>query len=160
MRQLLHACWPLMAVLAFTAFLALQIPRKALFFAPVETPRVEPFASFVVFDPATAATVMQKVRMSWQMRGQGDGALTEVPLGVLDQIAEVPPPEPLALPPAFFVAPGVPSVAPRATDALLPPTLAVPREARAWPPPEDVNGPRLLRERLLALPESLRVQDE
>ena len=32
MRRLFHACWPTVAVVALTALLALQIPRKALFF--------------------------------------------------------------------------------------------------------------------------------
>ena len=47
MSRLVRDCWPLVAVVALTAILALQIPRKAIFFTPVPVAASEPFASFV-----------------------------------------------------------------------------------------------------------------
>ena len=102
MRRILHACWPLAAVVAFTAALALQIPRKALFFRAVALERPAPFASFTEFGAAEYAAIMQKVRMSWQMRSHGAGALAESQIGVLDLGEESQPPEPLELPGSFF----------------------------------------------------------
>lgn len=156
MRQFLHAVWPLVAVIAFTAALALQIPRKALFFRPVAPVPVSTFASFVDFDEKAYAKVMQQVRMSWQMRSQGS-ARTESPLAVLDLAEEPPRPEPLALPPSFFA--GQSAVAPRldGTRALLrPPSLAAPREDVVLTPPDDAEERKRLRESLLALPPSLQ----
>ncbi|MCQ2393176.1 MAG: hypothetical protein MJ249_02720 [Kiritimatiellae bacterium] len=159
MRQLLHACWPLVAVVAFTCVLALQIPRKALFFRPVEVPQTVPYASFVEFDAATYQALMQKVRMSWQMRAQGSGARTEIPLGVLDRVETPPMPEPLALPKSFFAVPRASELS-VARASLRPPTLAHPPEDVELPPPVDVDAANQLRERLLALPASLQTPDE
>ena len=96
MRRILHACWPLAAVVMFTVALALQIPRKALFFRPVKLERSVPYASFVEFGESEYAAIMQKVRMSWQVRSHGAGAYAESPIGALDPDDE-PPPAPLDL---------------------------------------------------------------
>jgi len=161
MRQLLHAVWPLMAVIAFTAALALQIPRKALFFQPAMTLSEPAFASFVEFDQAAYAKVMQQVRMSWQMRSKGGAARTESPLAVLDMAEESPPrPESMALPDSFFAGRG--RSAPRidaAQSALRPPTLAAPRETLSLAAPDDAEERRQLRTRLLELPPSLQNPD-
>lgn len=156
MRQLLHACWPLVAVVAFTCVLALQIPRKALFFRPAAPTSAPTFAAFVEFDSKAYAKVMQQVRMSWQMRSQGS-ARTESPLAVLDLAEETPSPVPMELPSAFFS--GRAAAAPRSDGAevsLRPPTLAPPREGTVLAPPDDTEERRRLREGLLALPPSLQ----
>ena len=158
MRQLLHACWPLMAVMAFTAVLALQIPRKALFFKPAPTVPATPFASFVEFDGAAYSSLMQKVRMSWQMRTQGTGLRTESPLGVLDLVQTPARPEPLALPAAFFEARPV-AARPAARVPLLPPTLASAVGGSVQMPADD-RAARRLRERLLAIPASIHFETE
>ncbi len=143
-----------MAVVAFTAVLALQIPRKALFFRPKAPHPVEAFAAFVEFDAATYATVMQQVRMSWQMRAEGTGTLSESPLAILDLVETPPEPAPLALAPDFFT-PYRAAPAARARVPLKPPTLALAREEKVLAPPEEGDEARRLRERLLALPPSV-----
>lgn len=155
MRRILHACWPLAAVVAFTAALALQIPRKALFFRAVAQERPAPFASFTEFGAAEYAAIMQKVRMSWQMRSHGAGALAESQIGVLDLGEESQPPEPLELPGSFFAhhaleQPAAPSV------PLSPPSLAPAEELPQLAPPDDTAEALRLRDQLLVLPESLR----
>lgn len=155
MRRFLHACWPLAAVVAFTAALALQIPRKALFFRPVALERTAPFASFREFSAAEYAAIMQKVRMSWQMRSHGAGAHAESQIGVLDMGEDSPPPEPLELPGSFFARraieqPAAPSV------SLAPPSLA-PAVELPQLVPQDVatEAARRFRDQLLVLPASL-----
>ena len=50
MTRFLHAWWPVAAVVAFTAMLVLQIPRRALFFSPRSVKSPEPFVSIVALD--------------------------------------------------------------------------------------------------------------
>lgn len=159
MRQLLHACWPLMAVVTFTGVLAFQIPSKALFFRPVSVPKTKPYVSFVEFDAATYQDVMQKVRMSWQVRRQSTGTQTEIPLEVLARVETQPEIEPLALPASFFTAPRL-AETPRVRASLLPPSLAQLPESEELPPPVDVDRANQIREQLLVLPASLQPAKE
>lgn len=159
MRSFLHACWPLAAVVVFTAAMALQIPRKALFFRPAVFERPAPYASFVEFEASEYAAIMQKVRMSWQMRSHGAGAHAESPIGVLDVVDVQRSPEPLEMPTDFFARrplaqPSAPLV------PLAPPSLAVACELPQLAAPDDSREAGRVRERLLALPESLRAVAE
>ena len=92
MRGLLRELWPLFAVVALTTVLALQIPRKALFFAPVPPRRQAPFASFATYGPQAYAQLVQKVRMSWQLRAQGFDATAASRVDELDLVEDYPPP--------------------------------------------------------------------
>ncbi len=156
MNRLLHESWPLVAVVALTTILALQIPRKALLFEPVAARPPEPFASFVVYDAAAYESVVQKVRMSWQMRGAA-GPAFESRVDAFDFAEDAPPRPALGLPRAFTV-PWASAPPPPARAALLPPSLAdraplVPVPA----PPDDAAEAHQVREDLLALPATLRV---
>ena len=155
MNRLLHESWPLVAVVALTTILALQIPRKALFFEPVAARPPEPFASFVVYDAAAYESVVQKVRMSWQMRGAA-GPAFESRVDAFDFAEDAPPRPALGLPRAFTV-PWTSAPPPPARASLLPPSLAdraplVPVPA----PPDDAAEAHQVREDLLALPDTLR----
>ena len=157
MRRLFHACWPTVAVVALTALLALQIPRKALFFRAVAPRRTEPFASFVEFDGKTYANLMQKVRMSWQMR-QGSAGRAEGLLVIPDLKDAPPPPAPLGLPGAFRANwRPAPSAPPRPT--LAPPSLAAAELPAIVQDDEAAGEAARLRERLLALPASVAEED-
>ena len=156
MRRLLHEFWPLAAVVALTVVLALQIPRKALFFAPAPVHGVTPFASFVEYAPDVYDRLVQRVRMSWQVRAQGidpgAGARVDEPGGE----EEIPLPAELALPDAFLAA--SPAALPvTATVPLRPPSVA-----DAVPPapvpvaPDDTAEARALRADLVRLPLSLQ----
>jgi len=112
MRRFLHAWWPVAAVVLFTTVLVLQIPRKALFFKPVNFESTEPFVSFVSFGDEEYAQLVRNIRMSWQMRPiHGDTADSSA--DTLDFTESLPPPEYLPLrnlseatpPPAFKVKP-------------------------------------------------------
>ena len=154
MKRLLHENWPLVAVVALATILALQIPRKALFFEPVAARPPEPFASFVVYDAAAYEAVVQKVRMSWQMRGAARPAF-ESRVDALDLSEDAAPRPPLGLPRAFSV-PWTSDPPPPARASLLPPSLAdraplVPVSA----PPDDTAEARRIRADLLALPAAL-----
>lgn len=154
MNRLLHELWPLGAVVALTVLLALQIPRKALFFAPVAARAPEPFAAFVSYDAAAYEAVMQKVRMSWQL-GARTGPGVESRVDAFDVPEEPPPPEPLPLPRAFAV-PWTSPLPPPEPVALLPPSRAdAAPPAPVAAPPDDADE-RRLRAELLALPASLR----
>lgn len=158
MRRILHACWPLAAVVMFTVALALQIPRKALFFRPVKLERSVPYASFVEFGESEYAAIMQKVRMSWQVRSHGAGAYAESPIGALDPDDE-PPPAPLEMPKSFFARrPLAPPPAPRVS--LAPPTRASAHELPQLAAPDESVEARRRRDELLVLPESLRAAGE
>lgn len=157
MKRLLHESWPLAAVVALTTILALQIPRKALFFEPVAARPPDPFASFVVYDAAAYEAVVQKVRMSWQMRGAA-GPAFESRVDAFDFAEDAPPRPPLGLPRAFSV-PWTSDPQPPARVPLLPPSLAdraplVPVPA----PPDDTAEAHQIRADLLALPAALRAE--
>lgn len=158
MRRILHACWPLAAVVAFTASLALQIPRKALFFRPAELARAAPHASFVEFDASEYAAIVQKVRMSWQMRSHGAGAYAESPIAALEP-GDEPPPGPLEMPESFMER--VPLAPPRAPRvSLAPPTRASARELPQLAAPDESAEAGRRRDELLALPDSLRAAED
>lgn len=157
MSRLLHEGWPLAAVVALTTLLALQIPRKALFFEPAPARAPEPFASFVAYDAAAYEAVVQKVRMSWQLRAR-TGPAFESRVDAFDFTEDAPPPPPMALPRAFSV-PWAAPVPPPARAALLPPSRADRAPlAPVAAPPEDGEA-RRLRADLLALPDALRGED-
>ncbi len=158
MRRLLLRAWPLMAVVALATTLTLQIPRKALFFKPVERVSSRPFASFVSYDAAAYASVVQKARMSWQVRG-ARGRTFESHVDAFDLAEDLPPPKALRLPEEFLNA-RAPGAADGVPVPLLPPSVAdvsalVPVDA----PPEEGGDVRGSRADLLALPESLQSTD-
>ncbi len=155
MRRLFLKAWPLMAVVALSTTLALQIPRKALLFEPVAIVSPRPFASFVAYDAAAYEAVVQKARMSWQVRG-ARGRTFESHVDAFDFVEELPPLRPLGLPAEFARArpPGTVAAIP---VPLLPPSVAdtsalVPV---ATPPADDGEACRI-RADLLELPESLQ----
>ena len=122
MSRFLHAWWPVAAVVLFTTVLVLQIPRKALFFKPVNFESSEPFVSFVSFGDEEYAQLVRNIRMAWQMRPiHGDTADSSA--DTLDFTESLPPPEYLPLrnvsetapPPAFKVRP----------SSLMPPSLGL-----------------------------------
>ena len=147
MRRFLHAWWPVAAVVLFTAVLVLQIPRKALFFKPVDFESAEPFVSFVSFNDGEYAQLVRSIRMAWQMRpAHGDAADSSA--DTLDFTESLPPPEYLpfrnvsktASPPEFALRP----------SALMPPTLGLevpPVRPSAATPERDPE--------LLTIPEEL-----
>ena len=155
MKDLLHESWPLVAVVALTVVLALQIPRRALFFTPVPVRAAKPYASFVSYDRDAYARLEQRVRMSWQVRAQGvdPGAGSHLDEFGLDE--DMPPPAEMPLP-GDFVSRGT-SVATKAVPApLLPPSVAETAALRpVSEPPDDDADARALRRELLELPQSL-----
>lgn len=157
MRGLLRELWPLFAVVALTTVLALQIPRKALFFAPVPPRRQAPFASFATYGPQAYAQLVQKVRMSWQLRAQGFDATAASRVDELDLVEDYPPPPELGLPAGFARRPPAVSAAP-ASAPLLPPSVAdaAPPRPVARPPDDGDEVRTLLRRELLEIPESLK----
>lgn len=155
MRRIIHDCWPLAAVFALTTILALQIPRRAIFFAPVPVAPPTSFASFVTYDAATYELIMQKVRMSWQMRNATESTF-ESRGDALDFVGDEPRLSPLGLPPEFSVRRTFESIVPPPVP-LLPPSVAdrsalVPVAV----PPDDGQETRDLRADLLSIPESLQ----
>jgi len=155
MRRFFHDSWPLAAVVALTTILALQIPRKAIFFSPVPVSTTKPFASFVTYDAEAYESLIQKVRMSWQMRGAAE-TMSESRVDALDFTEDVPEYRPLDLPPEFSAARSAEpmTVAP---VPLLPPSMAdrsplVPLDR----PVDDRVEAKALRTDLLTLPESLQ----
>lgn len=155
MSRLIRDCWPLVAVVALTAILALQIPRKAIFFTPVPVVESEPFASFVAYDAETYESVLQRVRMSWQIRTAAENPY-ESRVDALDLGEEDLRFPPLGLP-AEFSAQRMAEPISVSRAPLLPPSLAnrsalVPVAA----PPDDHVELRALRADLLSLPESLQ----
>ena len=126
MRRFLHAWWPVAAVVLFTTVLVLQIPRKALFFKPVNFESAEPFVSFVSFGDEEYAQLVRNIRMAWQMRPiHGDTADSSA--DTLDFTESLPPTEYLPLrnvseaasPPAFKVPPS--SLMPSSLGLKVPP---------------------------------------
>lgn len=155
MRRLFHDSWPLAAVVALTTILALQIPRKAIFFTPVPVSTTRPFASFVTYDAEAYESLMQKVRMSWQMRGAAETAF-ESRVDALDFTEDMPEFRPLDLPAEFSAARSAEPAA-AAPVPLLPPSVAdrSPLVPLARPADDRVEV-KALRDDLLALPESLQ----
>lgn len=158
MRQFLHSVWPFVAVVTLTVVLALQIPRKALFFAPAGALETTPFASMVEYSPEAYGALVRKVRMSWQMRAQSIAPQTENPSQISGLSEELPPPDELEPPAGFFTAHA--SRMRPATGrppALLPPTVAdmTPLVPAANPPDEEAEA-RRLRADMLTLPKSLQ----
>lgn len=148
--------WPLAAVVALASVLALQIPRKALFFAPAQPEPAEVFATFAEYRPEAYAELVQKVRMSWQVRTHAVDPGAESRLDALEFDEEVPPPAALPLPGTFAARAPLPEPNFARPD-LLPPTRAdrtAPRPVAA--PPDDAAEARALRADLLALPPSLQ----
>lgn len=160
MKRLLHEAWPLAAVVALTAVLALQIPRRALFFEPVSPSESGPAASLVTFDDAAYASVIQKVRMSWQVRGavgvSSESRLDDVRGGEAE-LQELP-----ALPLGDeFAAAWHSGYAPPPSVPLLPPTVAwTAGPAPVAQPPDDEAEARARRRELLELPQSLQEQEK
>lgn len=155
MNRLVRDSWPLVAVVALSTILALQIPRKALFFTPVTVSESEPFASFVMYDAKSYESVIQRVRMSWQMRGGAENAY-ESRVDALDFAEDVPNLPPLGLP-SEFSSQRLDEPVTVAFTSLLPPSVAdrsvlVPVAT----PPDDGQEARDLRVDLLSLPESLQ----
>lgn len=155
MKRFIHECWPLAAVVALTTILALQIPRKAIFFSPAPVSIARPFASFVTYDAAAYESVMQKVRMSWQMSGVAETPF-ESRVDALDFTEDVPEFRSLDLPSEFSVGYEAEPVA-NPSVSLLPPSVAdcsalVPVDD----PPDDRQEANALRADLLSLPESLQ----
>ena len=157
MRNLVHELWPLVAVVALTLILALQIPRKALLFRPAPVSPNAPYASFVAYSPEAYARLMQRVRMSWQVRSQGvdPGAGSRV-----DELGFDEPPPPraeLALPASFSAPPPVSHASAVSAVPLLPPSVADAAPPTALPtPPDDGAEARALRAELTDLPQSLK----
>ena len=157
MRNLVHELWPLVAVVALTLVLALQIPRKALLFRPAPVSAGTPYASFVAYSPEAYARLMQRVRMSWQVRSQGvdPGAGSRVDELGLDE--EAPPRAELALPASFSVSSPSSSAPAVAVVSLLPPSVADAAPPATLPvPPDDGAEARALRAELTELPQSLK----
>ncbi len=156
MRRLFLKTWPLMAVVALTTTLALQIPRKALFFKPVAVDSPKPFASFMSYDAAAYEAVVQKARMSWQVRGVR-GRTFESHVDAFDFVEDdMPSLKPLGLPDEFarVRAPGTVAAMP---VPLLPPSVAdVSALVPVATPPKDDGETRRIRAELLELPESLQ----
>ena len=133
----------ILVLIAVTVFLALQIPRKALF--PHEQrgrrPRPAPAAAYVELGEEEYANRMKLARMAWQVRARAAGRLDledDTPL-----VEEAPPPPPpMLLRPS---APPPPSVAaePVAELSLAPPSVAAP-PPKELPPIEDRRRDALL----------------
>lgn len=135
MKRLFHVWWQPFAVACFTVFLALQVPRKALFFAPARETPAAPFVELVAPDDAAYAAMVRRARMSWQMRGNA-GAVAGSRADAFDFAEPLPPPA--YLPPP---APArVPPARPRA-PAAAPADLAPPSAARETPGPPAVAPP-------------------
>lgn len=125
MKKLFHNYWQVVVVAFFTIVLALQIPRRALLFAPQKYVSPAVYASFITIDPQVYSNMIDKVRMSWQQRARSAGRGLDSRVGEFDFEDPLPPPEYLAresrvpcLPTSINVEAFVPSV------ALLPPTMA------------------------------------
>lgn len=157
MRALLHAIWPFLAVVGFTTFLALQIPRKALFFMPcAECPRKEALAAFVSFDAVTQERLVRETRMSWQVRS-ARLAGREGPTLQLGLDEPLPPHVALPLPGSFTTGTVREESALEPVAALLPPSQG--RTIVLLPSGDDAEiqaaARTALRADMLALPASL-----
>ena len=150
MRRFLHAWWPVAAVVLFTVTLVLQIPRKALFFQPRDVEPMEPFVSFVALDDGAYARLVQRIRMSWQIRGRPlAGGIADSRTDAFDFSSPLPPPAYLPLR-AVAESSSMPSATPPPPPALLPPSFGQelpPLSSGAVLPDRDIG--------LLTLPDGL-----
>ncbi|MGN0853018.1 MAG: hypothetical protein ACI4Q3_06540 [Kiritimatiellia bacterium] len=155
MKKLFHAYWQVVVVAFFTAVLALQIPRRALFFAPRERIVPAAYASFIEIEPQVYSNMIDKVRMSWQQRIRGTGQGFDSRVGEFAFADPLPPPEYLpreagqaSRPESLDVAAHVRSA------ALLPPSLALPHLS-PLPAPAVRSGGKGPDPDLLQVPDSL-----
>lgn len=157
MKGLFREFWPLFAVVALTLVLALQIPRKALFFQAAEVSPRTFSASFATYAPEAYAQLLQKVRMSWQLRAQGVDPTAASRVEELDLVEDFPPPEELGLPAGFARHAPTESAAP-APAPLLPPSVAdaAPPQPVLQPPDDAAEVRAALRRELLEVPPSLK----
>ena len=165
MRRFLHAWWPVAAVVLFTTVLVLQIPRKALFFKPVNFESAEPFVSFVSFGDEEYSQLVRNIRMAWQMRPiHGDTADSSA--DTLDFTESLPPPEYLPLrnlsetasPPAFNVRSSslMPSSLGLKVHAVPPSAAAPERDPDLLAMPRDIARERPLDDFKLTTPWSIK----
>ncbi len=155
MKRLLHELWPLAAVVALTVTLALQIPRKALFFTPEPVAAPAPYATFVTYDDTAYEALRQKVRMAWQMRGPAGAAIESRVDAFALMDDETPAFAPLPLPRTFAAPWKGTAAAPTPAAPLLPPSVAD-RAALApvaTAPDAEAEAKAALRADLLAFPE-------
>ena len=130
MTRFLHAWWPVAAVVAFTAMLVLQIPRRALFFSPRSVKSPEPFVSIVALDDDAYSALVRRMRMSWQMRGRTFSAgIADSRADAFDFAEASPPPAYLRLEApreAPFPSPSMPisSLMPKSMGEAMPPIPA------------------------------------
>jgi len=130
-------------LIACTVFLALQIPRKALFphLRTKLRPRLAPVVSYVELGKEEYANRMKLARMAWQVRARAAGRLDledDTPLAQ----DKVRPPAPAL---GFPGAPMPPTVAAESSfvSSIAPPSVAAP-ESKPLPPPEDRRRDTLL----------------
>ncbi len=127
---------------ALTVFLALQIPRKALFpHMRKGRPQTPPFAAYVDLGEEEYAKRMKLARMAWQVRARAAGRLD---LEDGTPLAE----EPIEPPPLRLDMPAIPPppellAEPLRTPSLAPPSVAAP-ESAPLPPLEDRRRDALL----------------
>ncbi|MBO7688781.1 MAG: hypothetical protein J6V72_20545 [Kiritimatiellae bacterium] len=154
MRNFLHDWWPVAAVMLFTLFLAVQIPRKAIFPPVPAESAEEAFASFVTLDGDAYAAAIQSGRMSWQLRARAQLSGVESRTAAFEFDEPLPPPRTLTTGGEFAVRFDAQRPAPPAPAVLLPASLArsgvegLAEAAEAAARPRD--------EELLALPDSLK----
>ncbi len=144
MKVKFRNAWPVATVVSLSAILAMQIPRKALFFVPMRFDPPRPCAAFVEISPEVYGQLVDKVRMSWQQRPKMTGMGLESRVGGFTP--DDPPPEPEYLP--FHGSPpsapfdAAQSVPPATQSPLMPPSLATTRDAPLPAPGKD-ERPRL-----------------
>ncbi len=132
----------IVVLIALTVFLALQIPRKALFpHDKGRRHRPAPAAAYVELGEEEYANRMKLARMAWQVRARAAGRLDledDTPLAE----EALPPPPPIFSRPS---APPPPTVAaePVAELSLAPPSVAAP-PPKELPPIEDRRRDALL----------------
>ena len=153
MSDFLHDWWPVAAVTLFTLFLAVQIPRKAIFPPMPTESEVEPFAAFVALDDGAYAAAIQSGRMSWQLRARAQFSGVESRTAAFELDEPLPPPLTLPAGEAFQASYRAQRPEPPAPTSLLPASLARSgveglAEAAEKAPPRDAE--------LLALPDSLK----
>lgn len=102
MRRLFQDLWQTGAVAFFTALLALQIPRKALFFEGRAERQAEGAVEVVPLEAGEYEAVVQSIRMAWQVRGRGAwGMERDSRTDAIDLAGDEPEPEYMELPADF-----------------------------------------------------------
>lgn len=139
MKKIFHNYWQVVAVAFFTTVLALQIPRRALFFSPQQVGEAGPYASFIEIPPEVYGELVDKVRMSWQQRARNIGSGLDSRVGEFDFVDPMPAPEYLSRT-AGRESRALPArvESPLTESLLLPPTLALPHETTL---PKPVEAP-------------------